>query len=218
MIISDRHQTVRMLAIIIGIEAAVVMAGWVFGIDWMTRITPEGFSIHQKFTTAFLFLCSSLGLHLVSRVVRDEDELAMTLFPGIMLTIIIITVSMLMGRLLGIPTGIETLFAQTQDPIALPGFLSTAGLPSLVTLIDFTLFTLVCAGTVFFFKVRQIFLPLVGLFISLTGLIAILGYIFHVPVLYYDIGSTIPMAFNTALCFILLGVGMALVSRINKTV
>lgn len=212
-----RHRTARTLASIIGIEAIVVMAGWVFGIDWMTRIAPESVSISMKFTTAFLFLFSTIGLQCVSRMVQEEDEVADAILPGIALTMAIITVSMLMGRLLSIPTGIESLFVPIKDPVTLSSVIPTAGIPSIATLVNFMVFGFVGIGTAFFIKIRTLFLTGVGILIIATGGIALLGYVFRLPALYYDFGSSVPMALNTALCFVLLGIGTILVSKAEKT-
>lgn len=207
-----RHRAARILAGIIGIEALVVMAGWILGIDLLTRIAP--FGINMKFVTAFLFLFGALELYFVSRAVQDEDDVALVLLPGISLAISLVTIALLVGRLFGTSTGIENLFVENLDPANFSGTALTGGWPSFPTLINFILLGLAGLASLFPGFFREKLLIYLGCFISLSGLIAIVGYLCNVPVLYYELSiSTIPMALNTALCFALLGFGLTQINR-----
>ena len=202
-----RHRIARLLAGIVGAEALVVMIGWVFGLDQLTRIVPVG--INMKFITALLFLLSAVGLYLMSRVIRDGNELALVMLPGIALVIFLVTTTLLVGRLLGTPTGIENLFLNIAGPVDFSGAPSKEGWPSLFTLINFMLIGLVGVASLFPGFLRERFLTYLGYFIAAIGLVAVVGYTFGLPVLYYGISaSMVPMALNTAVCFILLGFGL----------
>ena len=202
-----RHRIARVLAVIIGIEAVAVMVGWIFGIDWMTRVIPVG--INMKFITAVLFLLSAAGLYAMAFAIEEENEVARVSLPGISLIIFLITTTLLVSRILGTPTGIENLLVPVTDPINYSGAVGTEGWPSLPTLIDFVLFALLGIDALFSGTFRDVSIRYGGYFIILTGCVAVIGYLSNLPALYYVLSiSTVPMAFNTAVCFILLGFGL----------
>jgi hypothetical protein len=76
-------------------------------------------------------------------------------------------------------------------------------------LIDFLLLGLVGTFSLFPGSLREKLFRYAGLIVFLSGATAIVGYTFTLPLLYYDFGSLpVPMALNTAVCFMLLGFGM----------
>lgn len=203
-----RYRVSKILAVIIGVEALIVMAGWVLRIDALTRIAPTG--INMKFVTALLFFFSAFGVYCISRVVEEKDEWSAIFLPAISLIIFLITISLLAGRILGISTGIENLFLQSSSSVTdFSGTISTEGWPSFPTLINFILFGLVGIISIFTSSLREKFIVYSGWFIFSVGLIALVGYTFNLPLLYYQLSfSTVPMALNTAVLFLLLGFGL----------
>lgn len=209
-----RHRVTRLLAGIIGIEALIVVAGWAFDIERLTRIGPFDLSINMKFVTAVLFFFSAIGLYLMSRIVQDASEVALVALPGVSLVIFLITIALFVGRLLGTPTGIEYLFLHSSGPVDFSGTLSMEGWPALPTLLNFMLVGLIGIVSLFTGTLREKYLKYTGYFILSTGIIAVAGYVFGLHALYYEFGiSTVPMALNTALSFILLGFGLTQVYR-----
>ncbi|MDD3531152.1 MAG: hypothetical protein PHV99_00965 [Candidatus Pacebacteria bacterium] len=212
-----RHRIAHLLAVVIGIYSIIVMAGWVFDIDAFTRIVSAHVSINMKFVTAFLFLLSASGLFLISRVVQDEDEVAGVFLPGIALTLAIVASSMLAGRLLGIPTGIETLFVRQPDILTITNLEPVSGLPSIPALLNFMIFSVVTVIANFATVFRKQYITIMSFAIIAIACVAMIGYAFNVPALYFEFNNaSVPMAFNTALCFILLGIGLAFVNRAEK--
>lgn len=201
-----RHQIGRWAALLIALEAVVVMAGWIFGFEPLTRIAPVG--INMKFLSAFLFLLSAFGLHLISRAIQDEDALALVLLPGISLAIFLVTATLIVSRLYGTATGVEDLFLRHSDPIDYSNIISIHGWPSMSTLVNFFLFGLVSIAALFPGALRKRIIVCSGYFIGLVGLVAAAGYLFGLPLLYFELDSSVPMALNTALSFILLGFGL----------
>ncbi len=202
-----RHQLVRFLALLVGLEAVVVMIGWVFGIDSLTRLIP--FGINMKFMTAFLFFMSAMGLYFISYAMHGDRDTSQIVLPGIVLTIFTVTVTLFASRLLGTPTGIEQIFVPQPNPIDLSADFSVFGWPSFLTLIGFTLFGL--AGTISLFpsQLSRKIVSYIGICTVFIGSMAIIGYVCDVPALYYDFNSSaVPMAFNTAILFALLGAGL----------
>jgi len=216
------QKPIEILALIIGIEAVLVMAGWIFNIDFLTRIWPSG--INMKFTTALMFFFSSIGLYLLFRLVKDNHELSSVLLPGIALSIFLImgvillavftnTQSGLLADITGTQTGLEDLFVNKESSIYAEG----SGLPSIITIVCFILFGIACVVSLFNFSKRQKILNFIGWAILIISLISVIGYIFYLPVLYLEIDGLIPVAFNTALSFLLLGGGLIIISKTKIT-
>jgi hypothetical protein len=208
--------------LIIGAEACLVIIGWVFNIDALTRIFPN--KINMKFPTALMFFFSAIALYLIFRMVKDNYELSSVLLPGIALSIFLImgtilvanltnTQTGLLANLTGTQTGIENLFVINEGSI----FASGAGTPSMITILNFLLFGCACLNTLFDFSNKQRIFKFIGLFIAITSLISIIGYLFSLPVLYFEIYGLTPIALNTALSFLLLGIGLIIISEIKST-
>jgi len=201
-----RYKIVKIFAMIVGVEAYLVMIGWITGIEWMTRILSHG--MNMKFPTALVFLFSAWGLYFICRSMRKNDERARIVLLLISFFIFLIMSLLLLSNLSGIPTGIENLFVQQQSSANAFG----SGLPSLFTTIDFILFGITGMFSFFIDRGRYLRLKIFGFLIAIIGLIPAIGYIFNMPSLYDQLSPyTIAMAFSTSLCFILLGCGLLIV-------
>jgi len=211
---------IEVLSIIIGIESCLVMTGWIFGIDFLTRTYPAG--INMKFPTALMFFFSSVGLYLIYRIIKDNSELSVMILPGIVLSLFLImgvillanltnTEAGLLADITGTQTGIENLFVVKGDPV----YASGAGNPAIITIFNFFLFGFACINSLFDFFYRSKIFKFIGLFMATVSLVSIIGYLFSFPVLYFEFSGLTPLAFNTALCFFLLGTGLIIVSKIK---
>jgi len=200
------YRVAKLLALIVGLEACSVMVGWGFGIDALTPIIAG--EISMKFATALVFFFAAVGLYFVSRAAEGGDELSPVVLPGIALFILLLAGVLLASNLLGGTIGIENLFAEAQSPANATG----SGIPSLFTVINFILFALASMSSLFPGPGRQKWIRFFGCLILVIGLIPIPGYLAHLPALYYQFNaSAVPMAFSTALTFVLLGCGLLLV-------
>jgi hypothetical protein len=198
------------------------MIGWIFKIDFLTRISSNG--INMKFPTALMFFFSSVGLYLIFKMVRESYEFSAIILPGIALLLFLVmgvillanftnTETGLMASLTGTQTGIENLFVIRGDPVYGAG----SGDPSILTILNFILFGCACLGALFDFVYKKKIFKIIGLFIVIISLISIIGYLFSLPILYFEINGLTPIAFNTALMFFLLGCGLIIISR-TKTI
>lgn len=205
----------RVLAGIIGAYALIVIVGWIFDMEWLTGVFSIG--IPMKFITAVLFFFAALGLYCVSRVIERGDEVAFVALPGISIAVFLVVIALFVGRALGTPTGIEDLFLHIPDPVDFSGSLLVTGRPSALTLVNFFLFGSVCVAVLFPGTLRKRLAVYVGHFIFVVGIVALVGYAFGIPALYYEASfSVVPMALNTALCFVLLGVGLVNLGKIEE--
>ena len=121
--------------------------------------------------------------------------------------------TILASSLLDIDLGLETLFPSDQNS----AFTVSSGRPSYGTLIAFMLIGCIALfeGVTLdkFAKFKTIF----SILVLIIAIVALLGYLFNVPVLYYYFESlSTAMAFNTAILFLLLGVGFLEISKRQK--
>ena len=202
------YRIITALAIIVGVEACRVILGWVFGIDWLTRITPAG--INMKFPTAVSFLMSAVGLYYISRTAKDDHGTAQIVLPGIALLIFSIMSALFVSAVFGVKAGLDSPFTKEASSIYAAG----AGMPALPTMINFVLFGFACIFSLFPGGTQRRSILIAGCIIFLIGLIGMAGYILQVPRLYYELGGPfVPIAFNTAILFVLLGAGLSIIGR-----
>jgi hypothetical protein len=193
----------KFCGIIVGIESCLVITGWILGINQFTRILPYG--INMKFPTALAFFFSASCIFFLSESIKTKDSTIkqMLLLNG--LVIFLMMFLLLIVNLLDIQTSLEELFVKQQD--FWYGF--GAGAPSLSTIINFMLFGVVSMSSFFFDSWFYFRLKFFGYIILAIGLIPVFGYAFNIPMLYYQFNATtIPMALNTALTFVLLSSGL----------
>lgn len=204
------RKIVTILSLIIGGEACIVMAGWIFHIHPLTHFLANG--INMKFPTAILFLISAIGLYFIGKERHEDNEWAHLILPGVSLVIFLLSSALLAAGIFNTTTGIESIYLET----GAPPFDWGSGWPSLPTLINFILFGVVSLFALFFdtgFTKVHFF----GYVIFIVGFFAALGYLLRVPSLYYQFNATtIPMASNTSLMFILLGIGLVLIGKMKR--
>lgn len=205
----------NIVVIIIGAEALAVMAGWIFGVEKLTTIAPV--IRNMPFITASLFFLSALSLYCMSRVIRDEDEWARLVLPGISLIIFLVTTILLISRILGTTTGVENLFLQRPYPVLSTEDLQTAGYSPFLGMVNFLMFGVAGIASLFPGFLRKKLLTYFGITIALFGSVALVGSILNIPVLYYKLSiSLVSLSLNSAASFILLGLGLAHVHRLEK--
>jgi hypothetical protein len=178
------------------------MAGWILNIDAFTRIVPT--EINMKFTTAFAFLLSGIALWCIDQEARGARETPLLILPVTAMTTVLVMATLLAAGIFGIQTGISELFVK-----GLTTKTVVPGMPSIPIMIGFILFGTASILSLFTSpKVNRVILY-VGMTIFLIGLVACFGYLFQIPILYYKFAGTAnPSAPNTALMFVLLGLGL----------
>ena len=113
---------------------------------------------------------------------------------------------MFFSSISGINTGIENVFiteAVKSTDTVLPG------MPSLPTMINFLFIAAAAIMTILNpVKLRKT-LEVLGLAVSVIGVLAVAGYVLNIPLFYYYMaGVNSAMALNTAVLFVLLGIGL----------
>ncbi len=200
----------RILAIIVCFYSCIVMTGWIFDIDTFTRILPN--QINMKFITAFAFFLCSIGLWLIDLAVEGKREIPQVILPVISLLILLIMTTLLAGGLFGVQTETsDSFFTDTSVKTVIPGMPAIPGMFAFV-LVGISYILILFESP----RLRQILLYF-GIAIILLGLLASFGYLLQIPFLYYKFSSTSnAIALNTAILFVLLGIGLILVGRSQK--
>lgn len=207
------NKIIKIISLVIGVEAMLVMLGWIFGFDLLTRIFPKQ-GINMAFTTALMFLLSVIGIYFLNKITTENEfTLSPIILSGITLIILLMNITILISSLMGVQTGLENLFVRQQDLVVLNNIV--AGLPALPTMFCFIFLGL--ASIFSLLKYRKN-IKVFGYAIFIVSFIALIGYILKTPVLYYKFNpSAIPMAFNTSLSFVLLSICVVLISENKKT-
>lgn len=200
----------QILAIVILFYSCLVMAGWIFNLDSLTRILPN--SIQMQFMTAFTFFLSAVALMAIDLTIGGNREISQLILPETSISILLIMATLFVGGLTGVQTGIQGLFVEGNMVTAV-----IPGMPAIPTMINFILFSI--ASIIVLFEPPKLKRRLLYLAIPiiLVGLVACFGYIFNIPFLYYQISKVSnPMAFNTAIVFVFLGSGLILTNESQK--
>ncbi len=203
----------RILSLIVIIAGTVVMVGWIQDIDILKSILPIW--VTMKFTTALCFLLSGYTLYVIAGSTSKHTVLAQIALPLTVLLILLIMGTLLASSFLEIRTGVEGLFIQEEGGAIMT---STPGKPSAGTMINFIVIAL--AGVFAMFKIKNLtgILKILGWIVTTLGTLAIVGYLFNKPLLYYTLeGWSSAMAFHTAILFCLLGLSLSLLKHERST-
>jgi hypothetical protein len=199
-----KRKTARILSLVVIIAGILVIIGWFFDIGVLKSIWPTWISM--KFPTAVVFVLSGITLYFIVRAIEGEFDKAQVVIPITSMAIILLMGTLFLSAVFGVHTGIEDLFVRD-----MPGATMSVvpGRPSLPTMVNFILIAAAGILTILDSRKLKLKLRIIGLVVATIGAIAIAGYIFNAPLLYYyieEINSAI--AFHTAALFVLLGIGL----------
>lgn len=198
-----KRKIAKGLSLVVIIAGVTVIIGWIFDIGILKSISPAWVSM--KFDTAVAFVLSGITLYFITRAVEGEFDKAQVVLSITSLIIILLMGTLFFSAVLGINTGAEELFIKDKtanDKTIVPGQ------PSLPTMFNFIL--IAAAGILTTLNPGNLRskLKIIGVIVGLIGSLAVVGYIFNTPVLYYFIeGVNSAIALHTAALFIVLGIG-----------
>ena len=202
----QRQGATQKLGIAVTVVGSVVMLGWILDIEILKSILPTW--VTMKFSTALCFVLSGISLFLIPNVAVGYRDIAKVVLPIAVAGIVLLMASLLSATFLGVRTGIEDLFVQEQAGAVMT---TVPGRPSVGTMVNFILMAL--GGLMALIqpdrdpRVHHV----LGWIMGAVGAVALAGYVFSLPVLYYTWeGFSTAMAIHTAILFVLLGVGLIL--------
>ena len=197
---------VKIISFLVVAVGVMVVVGWIFDIGILKSISPN--MVTMKFTTALCFIANGIVLYSATQKGKESSFVVQAILPAVILLILLLMVTLFISSVFGFNTGLDSFFIQEKA-----GAVNTVipGRPSIPTMINFIVIALAGIATLSGFK-KSLARP--GSVILLIGGIAVLGYIFNLPILYYSIaGINTAMALNTAILFILIGIGFILCGK-----
>jgi hypothetical protein len=197
---SVRRTVSRAAIVTVLVGAALVIFGWMADIDVLKSVIPG--LVTMKFSTATTFVLAVVVVILSDPIVRKQG-VSQIFLPVASLTMFIIMGTLFVTSSLGIFSGIENLFVIESADLIAGG---VPGRPSYGTMTAFLLIGAAGIDAMYYFGRREHARQLLGVLTTLIGSVALLGYIFEIPLMYYQFtDASSAMAFHTALFFVLLG-------------
>lgn len=205
----DKLKIIKILSFIVMITSVLVTVGWILDIGVLKSILPG--MVTMKFTTA---LCFGATAFILNSMAQKSDELPpgiQMVLPAATLFILLIMSTLLISSFTGVNSGIDSLLIQEKA-----GTVNTVtpGRPSVATMINFILITIASILVhIDLAKYKKIFIWL-GTAVAFIGALAVSGYIFHLPFLYFYVPNiSTAMALSTAILFVLTGIGFILCGK-----
>jgi PAS domain S-box-containing protein len=197
------------LAVLVILVSLGVMAGWILDIGALKSILPQW--VTMKFSTALSFFLSGITLYFIAKSCEENSPAAQVVLPVATLGIFLLMATFLAATFLQVRTGIEDLFVREA-----PGAVKTIdpGRPSIGTMVCFLLIAAAGIMAMLDFSNLKSKLILIGVTVCGIGGLAISGYVFHQPLLYFTVERwSTAMALHTAILFVILGIGLVLLRK-----
>src|SRR5574341_1899031 len=186
----------------------IALVGWLTGSEILTSFDFDYIPMAPNTALAFLLL----GLSLLLLVATRNPKGFLIVRLGSALVFILSTVR-LAEFILGINLSVD------QWLINVPGH--NLGLAPIGRMAFFTALTLLFASTTLFIltfsgraRLLELMAGILAVGVTFVGMVFSLGYLYRTPLLYG--GPSIPMALNTALAFIILGIGLVWTALIRE--
>ncbi len=198
----------RIAALLAGLGGLSVIAGWLFGIEFLT--TWVAGTVSMKFSTAICFVASALVLHCLSKIAEGNLGLTEVVVSFSSLVLLLLMFSLLLAYFFNVETGIEHLFVRESANAAFAGL---PGRPALLTIGNFIAIAL--AGILSFTGAKWLgtLYSATGILVFLLGGVSLAAYLFGSQMFLLFEGIAPPMAVNTALLFGILGTGFAALGK-----
>lgn len=201
-------QIIAGISLVVGV---MVIVGWYLDITVLTSISPNW--IRMKFATAVCFILSALIVFIFTLKKNEGAIIKQTLLAICPMLIILIMGTLFLGSVFGFQTGMENIAFLDRHEIATPFF---QGRPAVPTMVNFILIAIIGFLYNFGISSKKTFLT-IGAIVGGLGLIGLMGYIFNVPFLMYEIkGFSNAIAIHTTILFSLLGLALLFVAK-DKT-
>ena len=185
----------------------LVTIGWIFDISTLKSVMPN--EVTMKFSTAVSFVFGGIIIYFVSAQSTGKIGIGQIAIPIAGLVIFLFMATLMIGYVIGTPSGIEQLFIKENSK---PVQTSYPGMPSITTVIVFLL--IVSVGIISLSNHRRSkIITYVGYTIMAIGSVATIGHLANQPLLYYYIANlNSGMAVHTGILFILIGISLRLLN------
>jgi peptidoglycan/LPS O-acetylase OafA/YrhL len=185
---------------IVLIVSASVLIGWFIDSATLKSLHPD-WPIMKLTTALSFFLCGLIQVcHSRLEVHRAESWSQLILLLSTILMLLIV-VSQITAIITGISIGLDFSF-QERGSVKI----ATVERPSIGTTLSFFVLSLIGLCSLSQMNCSKKLIQSGGACIAAVSCIAIVGYMFSIPLLYYTVQDTSPtMALHTAILFLLLG-------------
>lgn len=202
--LTRKRKTAKLFSLVVIIAAITVTIGWIFDIRILKSIFLDWGTM--QVSTAFSFILSGITLFFIARAQEGEFDKAQVAIFITSLIIILLMGILFFSFFLRVHTGMEDLFTKDKPGV---GKTVIPGQPSVITMLNFILIASSGILTMLNPGKLQLKLKIIGIVVAAIGALAVAGYIFNAPLLYYFVeGKNSAMACHTAVLFVLLGIGL----------
>lgn len=199
-----------LFGIIIILIALMVIIGWVYDLPMLQN--PMFYGISMRFVTAICFILSGSILIIISSNQKNKNinnGFSQISLPILSLLIMLIMAPPLFSMLFKIHFGVENLPTITNKFEEL--FLIGKGMPAFSTTVCFILIAIIGLIEGINNPQKTKYMYIIWAIIFLIGLAALIGYIFKLPMLYFQIyNNSVGMAIMTAILMVLWSLGLIL--------
>lgn len=207
----------KMAGYAVALWGMLVVFGWVFDIDWLKTPSPQ--IISMKFLTAVSFVLSGFVLIMIAKLSVNEDSsgLFAIILPILSLIIMLIMATIFFSVVAGFDLGFVNAIIK-EEPGAIGTVYSVGlGMPSISTMVGFIFIALAGLVAPLSFCRKNFYFTLFGVVAAIIGGIAVIGYVINIPILFYYVpGKSSAIAINTALLFVIWGLGMIILCYRGK--
>ncbi|CAG1065000.1 hypothetical protein BAC1_00573 [uncultured bacterium] len=205
----DSMRAARIIAVTVSFAGLAGMLGWYFGIQALKSVHPA--MVTMKFSTALSFFLSGITLYFIAQSLSGRASVAQAVLPATTLMIMLVMATLLASAFFGLETGIEDLFIEEEAAAVKT---TVPGRPSLVTMADFVALAAAGMSSLVRHRRQRKVLFAAGVFITATGVAALIGYVLGIESLYFSWpGVSTGMALVTAFLFTLAGSDLIIMSR-----
>lgn len=204
----ERIRAAKTIGVTVSAAGLAGVLGWYLDVQVLKSVLPS--LVTMKFTTALSFFLAGVTLFFIGESLSGRGTIAQVVLPATTLVIMLIMTTLLASATFGLRTGLEELFVEEEDFAVKT---TVPGRPSIVTMADFMALGAAGVGSLFRREWLGKLLFFCGVFISLTGAVALCGYVLGVEGLYFSWpGISTGMALATAVLFVLSGAALVMLS------
>lgn len=207
-----RIRAAKIIGVTVSAAGLAGVLGWYLDVQVLKSVLPS--MVTMKFSSALSFFLAGVTIFYIAESFSGRASLAQVVILAASLLMMLIMMTLLASAVFGLRTGIEELFVE-EDVLAVKT--TVPGRPSIVTMADFIALGAAGVGSLFRRAWLKKLLFSCGVFIALTGTVALCGYVLGVEWLYFSWpGISTGMALATAVLFVLSGAALLMLSGVPQ--
>ncbi|MBY0477690.1 MAG: PAS domain S-box protein [Chitinophagaceae bacterium] len=186
--------TVKIASFFVMVIGVLTIVGWQFDIDFLKEVLPTSVAMNPLTAVLFIFLALSCFI----QVHKQENWHFQKIAISLVILVLLISVLKLLAFFRLFESGIDHWLYKNKTESDMFNGLPNSMAPNTAAAFLFT-----SSALLFSFRFRFSIAQYLALLVSVVALLSLIGYSYDIAI-FYGIPSFLPMAFNTAVCFILL--------------